>query len=36
MTRLVERIPCYELQLGSDIGSIPRAIAELLDHLEET
>jgi hypothetical protein len=30
MSRLLERVPCYRLELGSDISSIPRAIEGLL------
>ena len=30
MSRLLERVPCYRLELGSHIPSIPRAIEELL------
>ena len=32
--RLVETVPSYVLELGSDIASIPRAIAELLGRLD--
>jgi hypothetical protein len=33
MSRLLERVPCYRLELGSDISSIPRAIEGLLERL---
>jgi hypothetical protein len=34
MSRLLEATPCFELQLGSDIGSIPRAISSVLRQLQ--
>jgi hypothetical protein len=33
MSRLVQRVPCFALELGRDIGSIPGAISRLLDAL---
>jgi hypothetical protein len=33
MSRLLEEIPCYRLELGSDIASIPRAVEGLLEKL---
>lgn len=30
MARLVERVPCYRLEVGSDLQEIPRCIEELL------
>lgn len=36
MSRLLERIPCYRLELGSDIASIPRAIEGLLADLNRS
>jgi len=33
MTRLVQAVPSYRLELGSDMESIPRAILALLDRL---
>ena len=30
MSKLVERVPCYGLELGSDIAAIPRAIHDFL------
>jgi hypothetical protein len=33
MSRLLERVPCYRLELGSDIPSIPRAVEGLLERL---
>jgi len=35
MRRLVEIVPCYRLELGSDMESIPRVISALLDRLGE-
>lgn len=35
MSRLLGRIPCYRLELGSDIPSIPRAIEGLLGDLNQ-
>lgn len=34
MRRLVQAVPCFVLEAGSDIPSIPHAIAELLDGLD--
>jgi hypothetical protein len=33
MSQLVARVPCYGLELGSDISAIPRAIGSFLDEL---
>ncbi len=33
MSRLVKSVPCYSLELGSDVASIPRTISEFLDRL---
>lgn len=33
MSRLLEHVPCYRLELGSDIPSIPRAVEDLLERL---
>lgn len=33
MSRLLEQVPCYRLELGSDIPSIPRAVEALLERL---
>lgn len=33
MSRLIERVPCYALELGSDVHAIPGAIAALLSTL---
>lgn len=33
MSRLVRRVPCFGLELGSDISAIPDAIADLLERL---
>ncbi len=33
MARLVHQVPCFGLELGSDISAIPEAIADLLDRL---
>lgn len=33
MSRLIERVPCYALELGSDVQTIPSAIANLLSTL---
>ena len=33
MSRLIERVPCYALELGSDVHAIPGAIADLLSTL---
>lgn len=33
MSRLVHRVPCFGLELGSDISGIPEAIADLLQQL---
>ncbi|HEX6490686.1 MAG TPA: hypothetical protein VF002_04860 [Gaiellaceae bacterium] len=30
MSRLIERVPCYGLELGSEVGAIPDTIAEFL------
>ena len=30
MSRLVARVPCYGLELGSDVAAIPRAVADFL------
>ena len=35
MRRLVETLPCYFLDLGTDIDGIPKMIARLLDRLNE-
>ena len=35
MSQLVARVPCYGLELGSDISAIPRAIGSFLDELDE-
>lgn len=36
MKRLVARVPCFQLQLGSDLQQIPVAIASLLDEVTLT
>lgn len=33
MARLVERLPCFQLQLGSDVSTVPIAIEGLLEQL---
>jgi hypothetical protein len=35
ISRLLETTPCFELQLGSDIASIPQAVSSLLETLSE-
>jgi hypothetical protein len=35
MSRLVQRVPCFGLELGSDIPAIPEAISDLLERLSE-
>jgi hypothetical protein len=30
MSRLVARVPCYGLEVGSDVGAIPRTVADFL------
>jgi hypothetical protein len=35
MSRLIESVPCYGLELGSDIGAIPGTIAEFLEGLQQ-
>jgi hypothetical protein len=33
--RLLERVPSYVLEIGSDMASIPRAIADLVEKLAD-
>ena len=33
MSRLVTSVPCYSLELGFDVASIPRTISEFLDRV---
>jgi predicted transcriptional regulator len=33
MGALVGRVPCFTLELGSDLGLIPEAVVELLEAL---
>jgi hypothetical protein len=32
MSQLIQRVPCHGIELGSDLTSIPRAIADFLGH----
>ena len=36
MTDLIKRIPCYNLELGTDIAGIAPVVAEFLDQWRES